>query len=70
MSKIRHATKTRIIDYLENNFLVGYWEQFHIQITVCGEKDDLNVEPDDQIRNCYEFFEEMILKNGEIIVWE
>lgn len=60
--------ENKIIDYLENNLLVGYWEQFHIQITVCGEKDELNVEPDDQIRNCYEFFEEMILKNGEIIV--
>jgi signal transduction histidine kinase len=60
--------ENRIIDYLENNLLVGYWEQFHIQITVCGEKDELNVEPDDQIRNCYEFFEEMILKNGELII--
>ena len=58
----------KITDYLQNNFLVGYWEQFHIQITICGEKDELNVEPDNQIRNCYEFFEEMILKNGEIIV--
>ncbi len=60
--------ENRIINYLESNFLIGYWEQFHIQITVCGEKDELNVEPDDQIRNCYEFFEEMILKNGELII--
>lgn len=66
LNPVRNETK--IINYLENNLLVGYWEQFHIQITVCGENDELNVEPDDQIRNCYAFFEEMILKNGEIIV--
>ncbi|MRT94490.1 PAS domain-containing sensor histidine kinase [Ancylomarina sp. 16SWW S1-10-2] len=60
--------ETKIINYLENNLLIGYWEQFHIQITVCGETDELNIEPDNQIRNCYEFFEEMILKNGELII--
>ena len=62
------SNEIKITDYLQNNFLIGYWEQFHIQITICGEKDELNIEPDNQIRNCYEFFEEMILKNGEIIV--
>ncbi|WP_372641549.1 PAS domain-containing sensor histidine kinase [Ancylomarina sp.] len=62
------SNENKIIDYLQRNFLAGYWEQFHVQITICGEKDELNVEPDNQIRNCYEFFEEMILKNGEIIV--
>ena len=59
--------ENKIINLLENRFFIGYWEQFHIQITVCGEKDELNVEPDNQVRNCYEFFEEMTLKNGEII---
>jgi len=62
------SNENKITDYLQRNFLVGYWEQFHLQITICGETDELNVEPDNQIRNCYEFFEEMILKNGEIIV--
>ena len=57
-----------IIYELENNFLIGYWEQFHVQITICSEHDELNVEPNNQVRNCYDFFEEMILKNGEIIV--
>ncbi|MDE5423848.1 ATP-binding protein [Ancylomarina sp. DW003] len=59
--------ENRIINYLQDQLMVGYWEQFHLQITLCGEHDELNVEPDNQIRNCYEFFEEMILKNGEII---
>ncbi|MFT5749383.1 MAG: two-component system nitrogen regulation sensor histidine kinase NtrY [Ancylomarina sp.] len=68
LSKNPVFNEARIINYLESNLLVGYWDQFHIQITVCGEKDELNIEPDDQIRNCYEFFEEMILKNGELII--
>lgn len=62
------ANEIQIIDYLQNRYLTGYWEQFNLQITLCGKDDELNIEPDDQIRNCHEFFEEMILKNGEIIV--
>ena len=60
--------ENEIINLLQTRFFIGYWEQFHTQITVCSENDELNVEPDNQIRNCYEFFEEMILKNGEMIV--
>jgi len=61
------ANEIKIIDYLQNKYLIGYWEQFNLQITLCDENDKLNVEPDNQIRNCHEFFEEMLLKNGEII---
>lgn len=56
-----------IADYIQNNFFTGFWEQYQLQVTVCGSMDDLNIEPDDQIRNCFDFFEEMILTTGEPI---
>lgn len=56
-----------IMDYIQDKYFTGYWEQYNLQITICNVLDDLNIEPDNQIRNCFEFFEEMILKNGEPI---
>lgn len=56
-----------IQNYIQNNYFKGFWEQYHLQVTICNQHDDLTIEPDDQIRNCYEFFEEMIVKNGEPI---
>lgn len=56
-----------IADYIQNKYFTGFWEQYHLQVTICSSTDDLNIEPDDQIRNCFEFFEEMILTTGEPI---
>ncbi|PKQ61419.1 hypothetical protein BZG02_15815 [Labilibaculum filiforme] len=56
-----------IEDYIQNKYFTGFWEQYHLQITICNTVDDLNIEPDNQIRNCFEFFQEMILTNGEPI---
>lgn len=56
-----------ITDYIQNKYFAGFWEQYHIQVTICGGMDDLNIEPDNQIRNCFEFFEEMIATTGEPI---
>ncbi|WP_096429284.1 sensor histidine kinase [Labilibaculum antarcticum] len=59
--------ETEITDYIQNKYFTGFWEQYHLQVTICNSIDDLNIEPDDQIRNCFEFFEEMIVTTGEPI---
>lgn len=59
--------ENKIATYIEKKYFTGFWEQYHLQVTICNELDELNIEPDNQIRNCYEFFEEMIAMNGEII---
>ena len=56
-----------IQNYIQNKYFKGFWEQYHLQVTICTQLDDLTIEPDDQIRNCFDFFEEMIVKNGEPI---
>ncbi|WP_461636555.1 ATP-binding protein [Labilibaculum euxinus] len=56
-----------IADYIQNKYFTGFWEQYHLQVTICSNIDDLNIEPDNQIRNCFEFFEEMIVTTGEPI---
>ena len=59
--------EAHIARYIQNRFFKGYWEQYHLQITICNEKDDLTIQPDNQVRNCYEFFQEMIDEAGEAI---
>lgn len=56
-----------IRNYFQNKYFKGFWEQYHLQITICNALDDLTIEPDDKIRNCFDFFEEMIAINGEPI---
>lgn len=57
----------RIMDHIQAEYFTGYWEQYHLQITICNDSDDLNIEPDNEVRNCFEFFHEMILEAGEAI---
>lgn len=57
----------RIMNHIQNQYFSGFWEQYYSQITICNASDDLSIEPDNEIRNCFEFFEEMILKSGEAI---
>jgi len=59
--------ESEIADYIQNKYFTGFWEQYHLQVTICSDTDDLSIEPDDQIRNCFEFFEEMIVTTGEPI---
>ncbi|RUT73394.1 GHKL domain-containing protein [Ancylomarina longa] len=57
----------RIMDYIHSKYFKGYWEQYNVQVTICGHSDDLTIEPDNQIQNCFEFFEEMIAESGQPI---
>jgi len=57
----------QIMKHIQNKYFSGFWEQYHLQVTICNDSDDLNIEPDNEIRNCFDFFQEMILKSGESI---
>lgn len=57
----------RIMEYIRTKYFSGFWEQYYLQITICNNSDDLSIEPDNEVRNCFEFFEEMILETGEAI---
>ncbi|MBI9059065.1 ATP-binding protein [Labilibaculum sp. DW002] len=67
MCKRPFKHELEIQNYIQNKYFKGFWEQYHLQVTICNQYDDLTIEPDDQVRNCFEFFEEMIAKNGEPI---
>lgn len=56
-----------ITAYIKEQYFSGYWDQFEVQVTLCHYNDDLRVEPNGQIQNCFEFFSSMIEESGEKI---
>ncbi len=63
----RNDNESKIIEYIASKYFSGFWEQYYLQITICDRIDKLEIEPDNETRNCFEFFEEMILESGEKI---
>lgn len=56
-----------ITQYVRDKYFNGYWEQFQIQVTLCHGDDNLRVEPNGEIRNCFQFFKSMVDESGEQI---
>jgi signal transduction histidine kinase len=67
LSRHPFRNEVHISNYIQNRYFKGYWEQYHLQVTICDEMDDLTIQPDNRVRNCYEFFQEMIDESGEAI---
>lgn len=51
-------------NYLIRNYFSGYFSKFDIQTTVCFGGDSLLVQPDNVLKGCYPFFDEMIARSG------
>lgn len=55
----------RLYNIVERKYFRGFWDKYEMQITVCGGRDSVYVEPpDDKWYNCYPFFYENILEYG------
>ncbi len=54
-------------DYITNTYFTGYFGKYDLQITTCEGADDLMLEPDNEIVDCFPFFEEMIVEQGQQI---
>ncbi len=63
----RNNNEERIKNHIQKTYFSGYWEQYYLQVTICTASDDLSIKPDSEIVNCFDFFEEMIAKSGELI---
>jgi two-component system nitrogen regulation sensor histidine kinase NtrY len=55
----------RIYTTLQRKYFSGFWDKYELQITLCRPSDSLYVAPpDDNWYQCYNFFNEVVLKNG------
>ena len=54
--------------YLNSTYFNGYWGNFNINIYLCRQTQLLKVGPgENNFQDCYSFFEERIVKNGQLL---
>lgn len=55
----------QIYSSLQRKYFSGFWDKYEFQITLCQPFDSVYVAPpDDNWYHCYDFFNEMILRDG------
>ncbi len=52
------------IEYLQKHFFNEYWSKYDLQITICSEEELLDIEFDNIIINCNDYFENKIADMG------
>lgn len=54
-----------VYNYLKENYLVGYFDRYNTEITICGQNENLNIQPENYVINCNEYFENIIETFGK-----
>jgi signal transduction histidine kinase len=54
----------RLIEYLKRSYFSGFWSKYEILLTVCDSSKALNIQPEDYLINCYQYFDSIISENG------
>jgi len=53
-----------IADYLRNNHFTGYWKKYDLLFTVCDSSRTLDIQPENYLINCYDYFQAKINDYG------
>jgi len=51
-------------NYLTKKYFGGYFREYDLQVTLCGDKDSLMVKPENITQPCISFFAEMLEERG------
>jgi len=51
-------------DYLGYKYFSGYFREYELQVTVCEPNDSLIVQPENEVRHCFPFFDKAIENKG------
>jgi two-component system, NtrC family, nitrogen regulation sensor histidine kinase NtrY len=57
--------ESAITSYLTDNYFTGYYERFNIHLTICARDELLNVQPENYLVNCYEYFDGLFTSFGQ-----
>ena len=62
----KHTLKdNELSEYVTKNYFSGYWEKYKVQITYCNNYDSLLIEPTQEKRNCYMYFDDLTKSIGK-----
>lgn len=62
---IEEYDENKIAEIAKKHFENEYWNNFDIYVTVCAENKILNIQPEDYLINCYEYFNTLIDEIGD-----
>ncbi len=51
-------------DYIGDKYFSGYFREYDLQVTVCEPNDSLIVQPENEVRHCFPFFDKAIEDKG------
>lgn len=54
-------------EYLSQKYFGGYLREYDIQFTICQPTDSVIIQPENEFKSCFPFFEELLQKNGSEI---
>ncbi len=54
-----------LMPYITNEYFTGYFERFDLMLTVCDKDEMLNIQPENYLISCFDYFEEMTKTLGE-----
>ncbi len=62
---ISETDENLISDIANGYFAKDYWNNFDIYVTACAENKVLNIQPEDYLVDCYEYFDALIAEIGD-----
>ena len=60
--------ENKVIQLINNLFHGSYWKKYDILITICNEEKVLNIQPENYLVGCNEYFDEIL--DGSILISE
>jgi len=61
----RDDTAELLLDYLKKSYLYGYYDRFDIHLTLCDQDEMLNIQPENYVINCQDYFEGLLENLGD-----
>ena len=59
------AQEEEVSKYLNNNYFNGYINRFSIEISLCDQFKKLNIQPENYLVNCKDYFNDLIKTSGK-----
>ena len=57
--------ENKVINILLQNYFTGFWDKYDFQITICNKDKNLEIQPNNYIINCDDYFNNIISNIGE-----
>ncbi|MCF6341608.1 MAG: HAMP domain-containing histidine kinase [Bacteroidales bacterium] len=57
-----------LLAYLKEKYFVGFWKKYNLQLTICSTDEQLEIQPENVLVNCNDYFKALISDFGQPIL--